>query len=151
MGEQMKYADKLRDPRWQQKRLLIMNRDGWKCRDCGDGTQNLQVHHHHYARNPWEVDDYFLSTLCEDCHKQRQEFENAAKIALAIMMRRSSASQIEALASKLSSDARLPHAPDWLLESRWISYATEYPVHRPFVEMVLGREIAWEEPGRASA
>lgn len=148
----MKYIDKLRDPRWQYKKAMICQRDAWRCRDCGDGSRNLQVHHHRYGRDPWDIDDKFLRTLCEDCHKQRQEFEDAAKLALALMMAQSSASDIETLAHRLSGAAIEPAiAHDWMTDDRWICYGTEYPMHRPFVEMVLGRPVAWAEPGRASA
>lgn len=31
---QMSYAEQLKDPRWQKKRLEILNRDEWKCTWC---------------------------------------------------------------------------------------------------------------------
>lgn len=66
----MSYADKLRDPRWQKKRLEIMARDGWCCRRCASGTKTLNVHHRHYLRGaaPWEYPNDALETVCEDCH-----------------------------------------------------------------------------------
>ena len=77
------YAQKLRDPRWQKKRLEVMSRDGFKCRDCGDSTATLNVHHCAYdRRGPWMVNDNLLLTLCEDCHEQRQESEDDARLAL---------------------------------------------------------------------
>ncbi len=30
------YWQKLQDPRWQRKRLEILNRAGWKCEKCGN-------------------------------------------------------------------------------------------------------------------
>jgi hypothetical protein len=30
-NEKQKYSDKLKDPRWQKKRLQIMERDNWCC------------------------------------------------------------------------------------------------------------------------
>ena len=62
------YSDKLKDPRWQRKRLEIMERDGWKCRNCGDEKSTLHVHHWAYNGDPWEVDPMFLSTYCHRCH-----------------------------------------------------------------------------------
>lgn len=69
----MTYAEKLRDPRWQKKRLQILERDGWRCKHCLSGEKNLQVHHLYYARkNPWEYPDSCYQTLCDECHKTRQ-------------------------------------------------------------------------------
>jgi hypothetical protein len=64
------YAEKLRDPRWQKKRLEIMERDGFQCRECGDKEAELHVHHGYYGkgRQPWEYPDEALITLCADCH-----------------------------------------------------------------------------------
>lgn len=62
------YSQKLKDPRWQRKRLEIMNRDGWKCRNCGDEKSTLHVHHWFYYGEPWDADSKILSTLCETCH-----------------------------------------------------------------------------------
>lgn len=64
------YSDKLRDPRWQKKRLLIFQRDDWACLDCGSKTRNLQIHHLRYFSNtePWDYPNELLQTLCEVCH-----------------------------------------------------------------------------------
>lgn len=66
------YYEQLRDPRWQQKRLEIMQRDGFKCRECDATTKTLNVDHRSYRKGcaPWEYDDADLVTLCEDCHKE---------------------------------------------------------------------------------
>lgn len=71
----MDYIYLLRDPRWQKKRLLIFDRDDWKCRRCSDKFTNLQVHHLYYNFDllPWEYPDEALITLCELCH-QKAEF-----------------------------------------------------------------------------
>lgn len=64
------YAEKLKDPRWQKKRLEIFERDSWTCRFCLNSDSPLTVHHLCYfpKREPWEYEDDFLLTLCEDCH-----------------------------------------------------------------------------------
>jgi hypothetical protein len=71
----MKYADKLKDPRWQKKRLKILERDNWACRGCNDTKNSLAVHHLKYFpdKDPWECPDRFLMTLCEECHRQERE------------------------------------------------------------------------------
>lgn len=68
----MTYAEKLRDPRWQKKRLEIMERDEFRCRWCLDDTKTLNVHHWFYQRgaSPWEYDEESMITVCEDCHEK---------------------------------------------------------------------------------
>lgn len=65
------YSEKLRDPRWQKKRLEIMNRDDFTCQNCGNSDRTLNVDHQVYRKNanPWDYDDADLWTLCEDCHQ----------------------------------------------------------------------------------
>lgn len=64
------YIELLKDPRWQKKRLEIMERDDWKCTMCEDEGRTLHVHHCYYERDkmPWEYPSRSLVTLCEDCH-----------------------------------------------------------------------------------
>ncbi len=66
----MTYSEKLKDPRWQKKRLEILNRDNFSCWYCGDSKSTLHVHHEMYfsGDEPWETPDECLSTVCEDCH-----------------------------------------------------------------------------------
>jgi len=63
------YAEKLKDPRWQKKRLEIFERDKWTCQACGDTTQTLNVHHRFYKSglDPWEYNEVDLVTLCDNC------------------------------------------------------------------------------------
>jgi 5-methylcytosine-specific restriction endonuclease McrA len=63
------YAEKLLDPRWQKKRLEILNRDNFKCTLCGDKETELHVHHEEYSGDPWEAPVDKLKTLCKHCHK----------------------------------------------------------------------------------
>lgn len=57
-----RYSEKLRDPRWQRKRLLILERDEWTCQFCGADDVTLHVHHKFYIpdREPWDYDDDIL-------------------------------------------------------------------------------------------
>jgi 5-methylcytosine-specific restriction endonuclease McrA len=75
------YSEKLKDPRWQRKRLEIMQRDGFACRVCDDTTSTLHVHHIRYikGREPWEYKDFYFVTLCADCHLA-EENEIKAKV-----------------------------------------------------------------------
>lgn len=85
----MTYAEKLRSPLWQKKRLEILQRDNWKCCSCGSDEKNLQVHHLVYVKNnnPWDYDHSCLQTLCDDCHKVRQELSDKASNALRLALR----------------------------------------------------------------
>lgn len=64
------YAELLRDPRWQKKRLEIMQRDNFTCQHCGCQDKELQVHHliYHKDNKPWEYKSDELITLCSKCH-----------------------------------------------------------------------------------
>lgn len=66
------YSEKLKDPRWQKKRLEIFQRDKFTCQSlgCGSTEKTLHIHHLIYQKGlePWEYNEKFLLTLCEDCH-----------------------------------------------------------------------------------
>jgi len=73
------YYEKLRDPRWQKKRLGIMERDNFSCTSCGSTIGTLNVHHRvAYRKNtdPWDYENDELTTLCEECHSQISELVN---------------------------------------------------------------------------
>jgi 5-methylcytosine-specific restriction endonuclease McrA len=64
------YAEKLKDPRWQKKRLEILNRDEFKCAHCTDDKITLHVHHIEYKKgcDPWDYPNDNFLTLCTICH-----------------------------------------------------------------------------------
>ena len=66
----MTYKEKLLDPRWQKKRLEVLERDEWTCQYCHDTEDTLHVHHIYYAasRNPWDTLESGLVTYCQCCH-----------------------------------------------------------------------------------
>lgn len=74
--EKLSYAEMLKDPRWQKKRLEVMQRDGFRCQHCLSEDKPLQVHHLVYDKDkkPWEYDNNQLITLCEDCHQDETEY-----------------------------------------------------------------------------
>lgn len=84
-GEEMNrtdYAEQRRDPRWQKKRLQIMERDGFKCISCDASDKTLHIHHAYYVkgRMPWEYPNFSLSTMCWECHEiaHDRDFNEAA-------------------------------------------------------------------------
>lgn len=59
------------------KVLGILRRDRWACKRCGDGKDNLSVHHKGHMENPkskWLAkkgksnDDNNIVAMCESCH-----------------------------------------------------------------------------------
>lgn len=74
MSPKEQYAQKLRDPRWQKRRLEIFQRDGFRCRACKTDEVELHVHHLKYTgSNPWDAGNGDLETLCADCHRARED------------------------------------------------------------------------------
>lgn len=69
------YFAKLKDPKWQKKRLEILQRDNFTCQICGDKKNTLHVHHRTYLQNRdlWEYADTFFVTLCESCHEMETQ------------------------------------------------------------------------------
>ena len=85
MKTQKQYWQKLQDPRWQRKRLEILNRAEFCCEGCGDSQSQLQVHHGYYekGKEPWEYEDDTLWCLCDECHEKAHVAQKAANLALA--------------------------------------------------------------------
>lgn len=75
MKKRNDYAAQRLDPRWQKRRLEIMNRDGFACIDCGSVDKTLNVHHVYYTDGAsiWEYPDRALVTLCCDCHEAEHQ------------------------------------------------------------------------------
>lgn len=73
-GDKKTYSEKLKDPRWQKKRLEILERDNFTCTECGDKESPLHVHHKIYifGNEPWDYKDENFITLCELCHDQEE-------------------------------------------------------------------------------
>lgn len=78
------YWELLRDPRWQRRRLEIMERADFACEECGDNLSTLNVHHKVYRKGaaPWEYADQELITLCEQCHEAHHGLEKRLKATL---------------------------------------------------------------------
>lgn len=69
-GAMSTYAELLRDPRWQKKRLEVLEDANWTCTRCHDDETELHVHHLRYRWNakPWDYDLDELRCLCKTCH-----------------------------------------------------------------------------------
>jgi len=72
----MTYSQKLKDPRWQKKRLEILERDKWTCQICHQDDDTLHVHHVEYRKcEPWETPNELLTSLCEICHDRVESYK----------------------------------------------------------------------------
>jgi hypothetical protein len=95
----MTYSEKLKDPRWQRKRLEILQRDSFTCQDCGDSESTLHVHHCLYiwGHDPWDYAPGELRTLCETCHSERGAVEHDVKLEFARLLAMLTTSEISSL------------------------------------------------------
>lgn len=152
------YSEKLKDPRWQRKRLEIMQRDGFKCRDCDNSQHTLHVHHCGYAKgNPWETSGEMLLTLCDGCHQTRQSAEDEIKARFSVLLAKTSQIALRGLFSSIQ-DALSFEDSDYyeivrlsvLTEqgaSRWYRHAFYNPEFRPAFEEVIGFKVEkWVDP-----
>lgn len=117
------YATLLRDPRWQRKRIEILERDGWSCTECGEKDAELQVHHRYYAKDraPWEYEDGAMVTLCDPCHEHAEQvrlllIRTAGLLGLDATMRVVGYAEGIAIGAAITSDAKVPfRGPNHLL------------------------------------
>lgn len=66
----MNYSELLLDPRWQKKRINVLERDKYTCQLCLDEETTLHIHHKFYLKDyqPWDYKDDDLITYCKHCH-----------------------------------------------------------------------------------
>ena len=65
----MSYSEKLKSPKWQRKRLEVLQRDDFTCQLCSDTENQLHIHHKKYTGEPHEAPLEDLITLCLHCHE----------------------------------------------------------------------------------
>jgi hypothetical protein len=75
------YWQKLKDPRWQKKRLEVLSHYDFRCQKCFDAESTLHVHHKEYFKDcePWEYDLRQLTVLCEACHEEEHHCKDMFK------------------------------------------------------------------------
>lgn len=85
MTAKMTYAEQLRHPKWQKKRLEVLERAEFKCELCSDSETTLNVHHKRYVkgRKAWEYEASELTALCQPCHESAHQNEDNFKAVLA--------------------------------------------------------------------
>lgn len=123
------YSEKLKDPRWQKKRLEILSRDEFTCVTCGDKESTLNVHHRFYIKHnePWDYPSWSLVTLCESCRKEETDSLRAEKALLLEAMSRCGATSSEFNDIACS----FAHHFEWGLDERFFS-ALSWAISRPY-------------------
>ena len=80
----MNYKDQLKTSAWLRKKYEIMSRDNFVCTSClcDNFERQLEVHHVVYFKDKkaWEYLDYYLVTLCRDCHQKEHDEQNTRNI-----------------------------------------------------------------------
>lgn len=68
----MDYKEQIKSPKWQKKRLQILELHNYTCEICGDTETQLHVHHSRYikGRKIYEYDNDVLMCVCEKCHNE---------------------------------------------------------------------------------
>ena len=71
------YSEQYRSPKWQKKRLEVMELAGFECVACGSKDKTLNVHHlvYHKGREVWDYENGELQVLCEECHETRHAYQ----------------------------------------------------------------------------
>jgi len=80
----MNYSDQLKSPKWQKKRLDILNLRGFKCEKCNCEENQLHVHHRFYLKNrkAWEYDNDVFQVFCHICHENEHKKEDQKKFEI---------------------------------------------------------------------
>jgi len=154
------YSEKLKDPRWQRKRLEIMERDGFACKDCGDDKSMLSVHHCLYIKNrePWDYEDNELRTLCESCHEQRHLIEHDIVLQFKRLLALVDHATIISLFYQINGMIQCGNTDDfengieimsssrseYFQDIRWWLEAGDDPKFRPAYERVTDTAPNWE-------
>lgn len=77
----MTYQEQLKHPKWQKKRLEVLQHNKFICQECGEAEEELHVHHTQYKKGAavWEYDVSELQCLCHSCHQDTHDLEAAIK------------------------------------------------------------------------
>lgn len=110
--EYIPYAEQLKSPKWQKKRLEILERDNWTCQLCNGTEEQLHVHHTIYLPNrmAWEYENIHLVALCHACHADEKEAmeEQTSSLISVLKGRGYLSSHTWALANHLTGDTYSP-------------------------------------------
>lgn len=79
------FAEQIKHPNWQRKRLEVLKDADWQCEHCGATDVTLNVHHKQYVKGRmyWEYERHELECLCEVCHKNHHQMQDGIRCLLA--------------------------------------------------------------------
>jgi hypothetical protein len=82
----MNYAQQIKHPLWQKKRLEVLELHNFQCQTCRAKNEELHVHHPFYKRGAmiWDYEKTELECLCFRCHKEAHLIDEEIKKALAV-------------------------------------------------------------------
>lgn len=77
----MNYAQQIKHPNWQRKRLEVLEYYNFECMECGAKESTLNIHHPFYKRGAmiWQYEIEELQCLCEKCHKEEHAIDEQIK------------------------------------------------------------------------
>ena len=86
-GGDMGFKEQYKHPKWQKRRLEVLEKSGFTCTCCGSDETQLHVHHRQYfkGRMIWEYADDELEVLCETCHQDAHQVTDALKTLLSTL------------------------------------------------------------------
>lgn len=119
MNTKAPYQRKLAHPDWQKKRLEILQRDNFQCKDCNSKEKELHIHHIYYLPNtePQNYPDKAYITLCHECHQREEDKLKELDSGILMRLRRCGGDawtigylieQIEKLSKNFSIDNACP-------------------------------------------
>ncbi len=53
---------------YRQLQLQVLERDGWRCQNCG-AMDRLEVHHLQFRSRSGDDNESNLITICHECHR----------------------------------------------------------------------------------
>lgn len=137
------YSEKLKDPRWQRKRLEIMQRDEFRCRLCADKDSTLHVHHLRYRRDaePWEYANESLVTVCDGCHEELHVSKFGESIIEAAVAGRATLEDLHGLVSVFEFEFTTGPSYGPMTEAQWAHFTDGITA----VARAVRRGLTWEE------
>jgi len=84
--KKLTYYEMLKHPKWQKKRLEILEREDFSCAWCENDKDNqLHVHHMFYDNDMklWEYPDHTMVCLCSVCHKAAHDLKKRLEYIVA--------------------------------------------------------------------
>lgn len=83
----MTYQDQIKSPKWQKKRLEVLEQNQFACIECGSADEQLHVHHPFYqkGRKIWEYTTEELRCLCATCHDKLHALNDEINQAMGLM------------------------------------------------------------------